>query len=64
MNAQDALALGSEQSRHFSTLLSSKFHTSMKVKAMVVLKKAVTVIYDVETLFNRLLVVGSSTAWR
>ena len=64
VNVQDALAIGGEQSRHFSTSLSSEFHKTIKkkVKTMESLKKAVTVkgkaIYDVETLFGRLIVVG------
>lgn len=64
VNVQDALAIGSEQSRQFSDSLSSNFHTTIKkkVKTMVALKKAVTVkgkaIYDIEMLFSRLLVVG------
>ena len=64
VNVQDALAIGSEQSQQFSSSLSSNFHTIIKkkVKTMEALKKAVTVngkaIYDVETLFSRLLVLG------
>ena len=64
MNVQNALAIGSEQSRQFSASLSSEFHKTRKkkVKTMDLLKKAVTVkgnaIYDIETLFSRLLVVG------
>ena len=64
MNVQNALAIGSEQSRLFSASLSSEFHntTKKKVKTMELLKKAVTVkgkaIYDVVTPFSRLLVVG------
>ena len=64
VNVQNALAIGSEQSRQFSDLLSSEFHKTIKkkVKTMELLKKAVTVkgkaIYDVVTLFSRLLVVG------
>ena len=51
------------QSRQFSASLSSEFHKTIKkkVKTMELLKKAVTVkgkaIYDIETLFSRLLVV-------
>ena len=64
VNVQDALAIGIEQSRQFSASLSSDFHTTIKkkVKTMVALKKAVTVkgkaIYDIETLFSRILVMG------
>ena len=53
VNVQNALAIGSEQSTQFSASLE-------------LLKKAVTVkgkaIYDVETLFSRLLVVGQHAA--
>ena len=64
MNVQNALAIGSEQSRQFSASLSSEFHKTIKktVKTMELLKKPVTVkgkaTYDVVTLFSRLLVVG------
>ena len=64
VNDQDALAFGSKQSKQFSVSLSSNVHTSIKrkVKSMVALKKVVIVkgklIYDVETLFSRLLVLG------
>ena len=64
LNVQNALAIGSEQSRQFSASLSSEFHKTIKkkIKTMELLKKAVTVkgkaIYDIETLFSRLLVVG------
>ena len=64
VNVQNALAIGSEQSRQLSASLSSEFHQTIKkkVKTMELLKKAVTVkgkaIYDIETLFNQLLVVG------
>ena len=63
-NVQNALTIESEQSRQFSASLSSEFHKTIKkkVKAMELLKKAVTVngkaIHDIETLFSRLLVVG------
>ena len=63
VNVQNALAIGSERSRQFSDLLSSEFHKTIKkkVKTMKLLKKTVTVkgkaIYDVVTLFSRLLVV-------
>ena len=60
VNVQNALAIGSEQSRQFSASLSSEFHK--KVKTMELLKKAITVkgkaTYDVVTLFSLLLVVG------
>ena len=61
VNVQNALAIGSEQSRQFSASLSSELHKTIKkkVKTMELLKKAVTVkgkaIYDV---VSRLLVVG------
>ena len=64
VNVQDALAIGSEQSKQFSASLSSAFHATIKknVKSMEAMKKAVHVkwkaVYDVETLFCRLLVVG------
>ena len=62
VNVQNALAIRSEQSRQFSASLSREFHKTIKkkVKPMVLLKKAVSVkgkaIYDIETLFSRLLV--------
>ena len=62
VNVQNAI--GIEHSRQFSASLSSEFHKTIKkkVKTMELLKKAVTVkgkaIYDVVTLFSRLLVVG------
>ena len=61
VKVQDALAIGSKESKQFSASLSSNFHTSIKrkVKSMEALKKAVivkgTLIYDVETLFSQLL---------
>ena len=64
VNVQNALAIGSEQSRQFSIWLSSAFHKTIKkkVNAIESLKKADNVkkktIYDIETLFSRLLVVG------
>ena len=64
VNVQNALAIGSEQSRQFSASLSSEFHKTIKkkVKTMELLKKAVVVkgkaIYDIETQFSWLLVVG------
>ena len=64
VNVQNAMAIGSEQSTQFSASLSSEFHKTIKkkVKTVELLKKAVTVkgkaIYDIETLFSRLLVVG------
>ena len=62
VNVQNAI--GIEQSRQFSASLSSEFHKTIKkkVKTTELLKNAVTVkgkaIYDVVTLFSRLLVVG------
>ena len=64
MNVQDALAIGMKQSEQFSASLSSDFHKPLqrRIKTMEVLKKSVTVegkaIYDLETLFSLLLVVG------
>ena len=64
VNVQNALTIGSEQSKQFSASLNTEFHKTIKkkVKTMELLKKAVTVkgkvIYDVKTLFSRLLVVG------
>ena len=64
VNVQDALAIGNEQSKQFSASLSSAFPATIKknVKSMEAMKKAVHVkgkaVYDVETLFSRLLVVG------
>ena len=64
VNVQNALVIGSEQGRQFSALLSNEFHKTIKkkVKTMELLKNAVTfkgkAIYDVVTLFSRLLVVG------
>ena len=45
VNVQNALAIGSEQSRQFSASLSSEFHKTIKKKVtiMELLKKAVTV---------------------
>ena len=45
VNVQNALAIGSEQSRQFSASLSSELHNTIKkkVKTMELLKKAVTV---------------------
>ena len=66
VNVQNALAIGSEQSRQFSASLSSELHKTIKkkVKTMELLKKVVTVkgkaICDIETLFSRLLVVGAA----
>ena len=67
VNVQNVLVIGSEQNRQFTASLSSEFHNKeeiikKKVKTMQLLKKALTVkgntIYDIETLFSRLLVVG------
>ena len=57
VNVQTALVIGSEQSRQFSSSLNSEFHktTKKKVKTSHCQGKA---IYDIETLFIRLLVVG------
>ena len=66
VNVQNALSIGSEQSRQFYASLSNEFHKTInkKVKTMDLLKKAVTVkgkaINDIETLFCRLLVVGAA----
>ena len=45
MNVQDALAIGSEQTKQFSASLSSDFHEIMKkkLKSMVAIRKAVYV---------------------
>ena len=57
-NVQNALAIGSEQSRQFSASLSSEFHKTItkKVKTMELLKKAVIAkgkaIYNVVMLFS------------
>ena len=64
VNVQNALSIGSEQSRQFCALLSNEFHKTIKkkVKTMELLKKPVTVkgkaIHVIETLFSGLLVVG------
>ena len=64
VNVQDALAIGTEQSKQFSASLSSAFHATIKnnVTSMEAMRKAVHVkgktVYDIETLFSRLLVVG------
>ena len=64
VNVQNALAIRNEQNRQFSASLSSQFHKTIKkkVKTMELLKKAVVVkgkaIYDIETQFSWLLVVG------
>ena len=64
VNAQDALHTGSTQSEKFTALLPGAFHSKieMKVKTMQEMKKVVIVngkpIFDIETLFTRLLVVG------
>ena len=52
VNVQDALAIGGEQNKQFSTSLCSDFHKTImkKVKSMEALKKALivkeNVIYD------------------
>ena len=65
MNVQNALAIGSEQSGQFSASLSKTI--KKKVKTLELLKKTVTVkwktIYDIETLFSRLLVVGQQRSF-
>ena len=67
VNVQDALAIGSDQSKHFSASLNeetSTFHATIKkrVNNLELLKKCIKVkgkaVYDMETLFGRLLVVG------
>ena len=61
MNVQNALDIGSEQRRLFSASLSSEFNNTIKkkVKTMVLRNKVKGMaIYDVDTLFNQLLVVG------
>ena len=62
VNVQDALHIGSTQSEKFTTLLPGAFHSKIerKVKTMQEMKKVVIVngkpIFDIETLFARLLV--------
>ena len=64
VNVQDALHIGSTQSEKFAALLPGAFHSKIerKVKTMQEMKKVVTVngkaIFDIGTLFARLLVVG------
>ena len=64
VNVQDALHIGSTQSEEFADLLPGAFHSKIerKVKTMQEMKKVVIVngkaIFDIETLFARLLVVG------
>ena len=64
VNVQDALHIGSTQSEKFTALLPGAFHSKIerKVKTMQEMKKVVIVngkpIFDIETLFARLLVVG------
>ena len=64
VNGQDALAIGSDQTKQFSGSLSCDFHAIMKknVTSMEATRVAVYVrgkaVYNVETMFSRLLVVG------
>ena len=64
VNVQDALHIGSTQSEKFTALLPGAFHSKIerKVKTIQEMKKVVIVngrpIFDIETLFARLLVVG------
>ena len=64
VNVQDALHIGSTQSEKFTALLPGAFHSKIerKVKTMQEMKKVVIVncmpIFDFETLFALLLVVG------
>ena len=64
VNVQDTLHIGSTQREKFTALLPGAFHSKieMKVKTMQEMKKVVIVngkpIFDIETLFARLLVVG------
>ena len=64
VNVQDALYIGSTQSEKFADLLPGAFHSKIerKVKTMQEMKKVVIVngkaIFDIDTLFARLLVVG------
>ena len=64
VNVQDAFHIGSTQIEKFAALLSGAFHSKIerKVKTMQEMKKVVIVngkaIFDIETLFARLLVVG------
>ena len=64
VNVQDALHIGSTESEKFTTLLLDAFHSEIerKVKMMQEMKKVVIVngeaVFDIETLFVPLLVVG------
>ena len=64
VNVQDALHIGRTQSEKFAALLREAFHSKIerKVKTMQEMKKVVIVngkaIFDIDTLFARLLVVG------
>ena len=62
VNVQDALHIDSTQSEKFAALLPGVFHIERKVKTMQEMKKVVIVndkaIFDIETIFARLLVVG------
>ena len=62
VNVQNALEIGTKQCQQLSASLSADFHKTLKkqVKTMEVLKKSIEgeTIYNLETLFTRLLVVG------
>ena len=64
VNVYDALHIGSPSSEKFAALLPGAFHSKneRKVKTMLEMEKDVIVngkaIFDIETLFARLLVVG------
>ena len=64
VNVQDALHIGSTQSEKFADLLPGAFHSKIerKVKTMQEMQQVAIVngkaIFDIETLFARLLVVG------
>ena len=60
VNVQDALHIGSTQSEKFTALLPGAFHSKIerKVKTMQVVIVNGKPIFDIETLFARLLVVG------
>ena len=63
VNVQNTLEIGTKQCQQLSASLSADFHKTLKkqVKTMEVLKKSVSIesetVYDLETLFTRLLVV-------
>ena len=70
VNVQDALHIGSTQSEKFAALLPDALHSKieMKVKTMQEMKKVCIVngkaIFDIDTVFARLLVVGQHRGWR